>query len=331
MNFNSARNRKSKSKQFYDQRFSEGYMQEWPDEKKNRVLKIIKSLDLPSSGRVLDFGCGNGVFTEVLIQALPGWKVFGADISSVAVVNAKKRVQTAEFRLIDQFLNDNIKFNLIFSHHVFEHVHNTNQIVDELMSLLDSEKASMFHILPCGNEGSYEYQICALRKGGVDKENGNRFFFEDEGHVRRMTTDSMLKIMRKHRFMIEREYYANQYFGAMRWIAHSDFKFILNLTKSDKANSLQAKFKIIGMRIMLLILSLMTRRIKSFFLRQNKNQKSPKDYFIQFLSVPFFVFWPAYFWLEKQSDKEWEEDNSDRRGSEMYLFFKKVSKHSTSD
>ncbi len=45
-------------------------------------------------------------------------------------------------------------------------------------------ESSMLHFMPCGNEGSYEYNVCLLRSDGINTELENRFFFEDEGHVR---------------------------------------------------------------------------------------------------------------------------------------------------
>ena len=77
---------------FYQSRHSNGYMLEWPDEKKQRVHEVIQDLHLPASGDALDFGCGNGIFTSVLKRALPtDWKVYGTDISNVAIENARRR------------------------------------------------------------------------------------------------------------------------------------------------------------------------------------------------------------------------------------------------
>ena len=57
---------KEEAKQFYENRYEKGYMDEWPIDKKQRVLEIINVLNLPENGVALDFGCGNGVFTDVI-------------------------------------------------------------------------------------------------------------------------------------------------------------------------------------------------------------------------------------------------------------------------
>ena len=64
------------SKDFYENRYKKGYMEKWPEDKKDRVYGVIRSLNLPHEGEGLDFGCGNGVFTEMLKKALPNWNIY---------------------------------------------------------------------------------------------------------------------------------------------------------------------------------------------------------------------------------------------------------------
>ena len=40
---------------FYDERYRDGYMQEWPVSKKQRIYELIKELNLPEAGDALDF------------------------------------------------------------------------------------------------------------------------------------------------------------------------------------------------------------------------------------------------------------------------------------
>ncbi len=56
---------------FYEKRYAKGYMEEWPVEKKSIVKAVISDLNLPLKGDALDFGCGNGVFTQVLQEVHP--------------------------------------------------------------------------------------------------------------------------------------------------------------------------------------------------------------------------------------------------------------------
>ena len=162
---------KRESIQFYEERYSKGYMDEWDDRKKQRVFDLIQDLDPGASGTVLDFGCGNGVFTEVIQKALPGWTVWGVDISSVAIANAKERFGECQFAVSSDRVIQDQRFDLLFTHHVLEHVYDLDQIWDEMAGFMNPG-SGMLHILPCGNEGSFEERICRLKKGGINKNRG---------------------------------------------------------------------------------------------------------------------------------------------------------------
>ena len=98
------------SAEFYEERYQEGYMEDWPEEKKSLVSEFIKQLIPGNAGTALDFGCGNGVFSEVLKKVLPGWEIWGCDISESALTNARKRCPNCKFGTLEQIQNQNIKF-----------------------------------------------------------------------------------------------------------------------------------------------------------------------------------------------------------------------------
>jgi ubiquinone/menaquinone biosynthesis C-methylase UbiE len=88
---NAALLNKHGSAAFYDARYLGHYMEEWPESAKARVREVIQLLDLPRNGQALDFGCGSGVMTEVLRQALGSeWTVFGCDVSGVAIFQGRR-------------------------------------------------------------------------------------------------------------------------------------------------------------------------------------------------------------------------------------------------
>jgi trans-aconitate methyltransferase len=127
---------------------------------------------------VLDFGCGNGVLTDVVRQALSGdWEVLGVDLSEIAVENAKQRYPHCTFFTLDAPELETKKFDLLFTHHVLEHVSDLSQTFQTFHELLNPSSA-MLHILPCGNSASFEQRICLWRKEGIDPQLGNRFFLK---------------------------------------------------------------------------------------------------------------------------------------------------------
>ena len=55
--------------------------------------KFIQHYDLKPGDRVLDIGCGKGFLLYDMVQALPGLKIAGLDISSYAVENSMPEVR----------------------------------------------------------------------------------------------------------------------------------------------------------------------------------------------------------------------------------------------
>lgn len=60
------------------------------------LLKMLRRHGL-TGGRVVDLGCGSGIWAETLTRA--GYTVLGVDISPAMIALARKRVPAAEFRV----------------------------------------------------------------------------------------------------------------------------------------------------------------------------------------------------------------------------------------
>ena len=314
---------KSTSQHFYDERYSAGYMDEWPVEKKQRVFEVIRSLDLPPHGEALDFGCGNGVFTDVLRQALPGWKIYGTDISTVAVKNASERVSEATFFTPSEEKTAGKRFDFLFTHHVLEHVFNLHDVWQQMEAFM-KQSSAMLHILPCGNEGSFEHRICRLRNDGINGEMGNRFFFEDTGHVRRLTTAELDSVASQYGFRLAVEYYSNQHDGALDWITQNEPSFVLMLTDPAKAWDLNAKKELLAIRKKLLFTSAfrdLGTRVTGFPARKKKDVKGWLGLLIGLPLYPISKFIDSR--MKRNATAEWESKKNDRSGSEMYLYFKR--------
>src|SRR5258705_6505115 len=211
--------------EFYEDRYEKGYMEEWDDLKKIKVKQVLSQLQLPSTGKALDFGCGNGVFTRILKDALPEWEIFGVEISATAVQNASKRIPGCIFFEANESEKYKNQFDLLFSHHVIEHVQNLDETFETINVYLKLH-SSQLHILPCGNKGSYEYDIVVSKKNGIDKEKENRFFYEEQGHLRRLTSDSFAFYEKKIGFDLKKEFYSNQVYGAINWITKTSPRFV---------------------------------------------------------------------------------------------------------
>jgi SAM-dependent methyltransferase len=317
---------KARAVAFYQERYSSGYgyMDEWPIEKKHRVVDVIRGFGLPDEGEALDFGCGSGVFTDVLRQALPpGWKVYGTDVSKAAIDHARKRYPGCVFFLShDRQLIDK-KFDFLFTHHVLEHVYDLSHALDEINNRL-KHAATMLHILPCGNEGSFEHDICRLRTEGIDSRLENRFFFEDVGHVRRLTSMGLSELCRERRFLLADESYSNQYYGAIDWITQSGSNFIRMLTDAAAAVNMDAKSTLKRYRRGLIALWHLRRVAIAVEKRLGKTPKTLRTYVGLVLMVPLYVFSKLVdLYLKQKAQDEWNTRRKERNGSEMYLCFKR--------
>lgn len=308
---------------FYEQRYLDGYMEEWDDNKKSKVREVIKGLGLPATGKALDFGCGNGVFTIILKECLPGWDIYGVEISPTAVQQASSKFPQCTFFGIDQAGNFKNQFDFLFSHHVIEHVQDLRETFSIINSYL-KPVSSQLHILPCGNEGSYEYNIVSLKKNGIERDNGNRFFFEESGHLQRLTTREFENFEKEIGFTLVRDFYSNQFYGAVNWITKTSPTFLKKLTSTSDAINSNAATELNKLKSFLLPRLYLQFAYSKYWGIKSKWIKKGTDYVkMAALFIPAMFSYPVYRYYEKKALQEWRERNTERNGSEMFLFFKR--------
>ena len=319
---------KEASEKFYEERYAQKesllkqeYMSEWGDDKKKRIYELIKSLPLPETGDVIDFGCGAGVFTEVIRQALPKYNIYGTDFSQQAINKAKARYKNCTFIHSGDNRLKSMKFDFLFTHHVLEHVYDLESVAAEMIQFLE-EKSSMLHVLPCGNEGSLEYNICSLRKNGIIKEKGDAFFFEDEGHVRRLKTRQVSELFSKYGFTLTKEYFSEQKYGAIKWITESNPFRIMRMLNPIYGKDIKSKFKLLALFILLFTLDI--ARMPLILMNRIKQQRH-ESYKLNFLYAACLPFYPVSnfidHYVKNKAADEWEKYNREPNGSEMYLFY----------
>jgi SAM-dependent methyltransferase len=316
---------KTASAEFYETRYANGYMDDWDLAKKQRVAEVIGRLGLAQEGKALDFGCGNGVFTDVIQKVLPGWQVYGTDISKVALDNAKRRYPAATFFELSNASSLGTCFDFIFSHHVLEHVPDL-QLAAELIAEMSAERATLLHILPCGNAGSFEHKLCSLRKDGIDPKLGNRFFFEDDGHVRRLTSAELVEIFVPFGFRYLKGFFANQYEGAFDWISDYSEEFINDLTDPDQAITPASALELLAIKRQLLAYK--QTKAKALAYRANG---IPYIHGLRSLGTMVKSYWQAYRanqWYEAAKQRlanEWKSKGTEENGSEMFLALQRTN------
>jgi trans-aconitate methyltransferase len=309
--------------EFYDHRYEEGYMEEWDDAKKRKVEEIIRSTNLPETGKALDFGCGNGVFTIIIKKCLPKWEVYGVEISPIAVANAKRKFPNCNFFTNTEGSNYPHFFDFIFSHHVIEHVQDMNETLNEIDQYL-KDKSSQLHIFPCGNPGSLEFEISSLHKEGIESKKGNRFFFEEPGHLRRLTSQQFIQLLNQRGFRIGKQFFANQYYGAINWITKSSPRFVKKLTDSSDALNPEAAKKLSELRKKLLRLTYLSFPYSKYWMIRSKWHKKLSDRLkLAALTIPAMFSKTTFEKYDRLAEEEWNKRKTEENGSEMYLYFER--------
>jgi 2-polyprenyl-3-methyl-5-hydroxy-6-metoxy-1,4-benzoquinol methylase len=103
------------------------------------VLPLRQQLDffyrhLPrKSGRLLDVGCGNGVF--LLRAKAAGWEVLGVEPDPIAAATARQSGLEVHAGTMDTF-DETPSFNVVTSSHVIEHVHDPAGFLNQMFRLL---------------------------------------------------------------------------------------------------------------------------------------------------------------------------------------------------
>ena len=304
---------------FYDQRFRRGYMEGWSQDKRARVFQLIKQLPLPARGRVLDFGCGTGLFTEVLQRALPGWTIEGTDLSSVAVETARRRLPNCQFFQFAECANRYGEFDLIFTHHVLEHVSDLASTAS-LLTALSKPTASMFHILPCGNSGSFEHHVCLMRTDGISTEPERLFFFEEEGHLRRLDTEGVVALWLPHGYRLCGEWYASQRIGAIMARTSFGLEDVLAFADPDKAVDEQSRRSLARLRMAMVALWAARKPVVVVRNKMKHGCHSARDWFLLIAGLGTYPAAAFVEWtLKRLEAHEWAKHQGSRAGNEMFL------------
>ena len=312
------------SKSFYDDRYSKGYMGDWDLKKKLKVLEIIRELNLAKTGIALDFGCGNGVWSAIIKKALPDWKVFGTDISSQAISNAKRLFPHLTFFELTDERQFHEKFDFLFSHHVIEHVFDINTTFNTIDKFLKTS-ASMLHILPCGNSGSLESRLGMLVKDGIDKQSGC-LFYEDPGHMRKLDTRQMNVLAAKHGFTLSKASYSHHYWAAIKGITDGAPQFILKITNPKIARDEESQAELKKLRNNLLRINILRLPAMSFERlkhRQHRHYTLPSKIMDLFLASFLIFSYSINSSITLKAEKEWDLCRNKENGGEMYLYYRR--------
>lgn len=105
----------------------------------NTLLRILRKLDFPRTGKLGDFGCSNGFIIETLqAHQLPGpdWHFYGFDHHEDLLSNARlKTLRNVEFKTIDLNVAQDFdeQFDLVMCLETLEHVGSYTTALESLL------------------------------------------------------------------------------------------------------------------------------------------------------------------------------------------------------
>lgn len=295
---------------YYDQRFESNYMCGWDSHIEAKIRTFFSQINLPD-GTYLDFGCGQGSLTGILKSIHPQGQVEGCDVSSVAIQKALEQNPGIGFALWQSHQMKK-NYSLIFSHHVLEHVLDLEETLNQL-DKLTSPGGLHCHILPCGNPGSLEWKVAKATTNGF--EANGRFFFEEDGHLRRLTSDQLAALYAERGYQLVRSQFTNQYQGAFKWIIDLGPKFIHSFANPNRGKSLADSLWLYTLKIKLLLLWQM--RSLAHYRPTAKIKR-----LIYSLMLPLAKSYVSHF--SQQLGKEATNCLSHSQGSEMLMCFYKL-------
>jgi SAM-dependent methyltransferase len=143
------------------------------------ICRVWGSLRAP--GRMLDWGCGNGVLTYWMYENGFGSEVLGVDVSQTAVAYANKRF--ARTRLSFRQLAPGTstqelgRFDALVCSHVLEHLD------DPIAALRDLRGLAEWYVIEVPLESALVTNFLAARRGGSRSDNsvGHVQFWNREG------------------------------------------------------------------------------------------------------------------------------------------------------
>lgn len=228
-----------------------GFMRHLHKERVDYIVKKIadikKSIRRPV--RILDIGCGDGVVTKHLRLAYTeGDKVFALDNSAVRIERARQCCPEIDLRCgeAEKLDFDDQNFDIVFLHHVIEHVSDDKKVLGECKRVLKSDG---YLILGFPNEGGIIGRIL---------QRLHRNLYKKSDHVRFYSIRSMGDFLEEEGFIVGE--YAK--FGLLFPFYYIHILFLMNKFTFKLGNILAGRFDFLADSVIFVVKK---RRADAFF------------------------------------------------------------------
>jgi len=313
---------------YYDARYAGDYMTDWPSAEQHRVRQLLAEVPRGIT-EVLDYGCGQGAWLQVLKSQFPDARITGIDISEHAITKARLRRLPARVLTFDggQAPFEPEAFDLVFSFHVLEHVWDIDLTVADMARLV-KKGGYVCAVFPCGNHGSFEERVVSLVQGGLERSptGESRFFYDDPGHLRRMTTREIADRFAAQGLTSVCALFGNQRWGSINWIARTGGAWVRQMFDPSRAATRPGKIKLRALRIALLIMSLAVSAASARELRAQFWASHPRRSRLLLAAAVVVkpLTAPIGYLLERAAETEWTKCSHKPAASAQYLLFRRA-------
>ncbi|MDH5445818.1 MAG: class I SAM-dependent methyltransferase [Gammaproteobacteria bacterium] len=151
------------------------------------VINRFKS----KKGKMLDFGMGNGTYAQCAREL--GWQVSGYDVDCATTESLAKKldmdIRCGNFDDIDW---GDTRFDLIYAHHVIEHLKDPMQRLNSFQNILNDDGVLYIgvpNISAWGSRFKYFLEKCGIKKSKIGK------YYDSEHHILYFNPRSLTKLL----------------------------------------------------------------------------------------------------------------------------------------
>lgn len=202
----------------------------WTDPANLRLRRALKALaGLKSGAKILDVGCGAGVFIRSIKKEHNDWQCFGADISRTAISQAQKASDGVKYICFSGRMpfNDN-EFDAVMFSDVLEHVEDPDSFMKEVVRVL--RPGGIFYaFIPCEGDATSLWNL--LDKLHLKNGLTRRF----AGHINYFSRSDASRLLINNHLVIEKRLYSEHVLGQLLGVA----VFYAMQRRSKKAGHIQ--------------------------------------------------------------------------------------------
>lgn len=166
------------------------------------AAEVVQSLDLSTSERVLDVGCGDGRITLEIARRVPKGQVLGVDASSNMIELASQQIApNLKFRVADaRALPFNDEFDLVVSFNALHWIHEQKAALTSIHKALCRGGTAHLRLVPMGERKSIETVLEETRSSAA----WSSYFSDFVDPYLRLTQEQYCSLAEESGFRIER-------------------------------------------------------------------------------------------------------------------------------